>query len=125
MIIQRKDLIYFNKWMNEEKINFKNNYKGLLLDIEGVIYEGNKLIEGSIETINKLLANSFKIKYLTNTTTTSRRLIFEKLLQFKLPLNESDIFSPSIATNIFLKKKIFQEYHYLQINFYKKILLIL
>ena len=41
--------------MNEEKINFKNNYKGLLLDIEGVIYEGNKLIEGSIETINKLL----------------------------------------------------------------------
>ena len=81
--------------MNEEKINFKNNYKGLLLDIEGVIYESNKLIEGSIETINKLLANGFKIKYLTNTTTTSRRLIFEKLLQFKLPLNESDIFSPA------------------------------
>lgn len=53
------------------------------------------------------------------------RLIFEKLLQFKLPLNESNIFSPAIATNIFLKKKIFQEYHYLQINFYKKILLIL
>lgn len=91
--------------MNEEKINFKNNYKELLLDIEGVIYEGNKLIEGSIETINKLLANGFKIKYLTNTTTTSRRLIFKKLLQFKLPLNESDIFSPAIATNIFLKKK--------------------
>ena len=91
--------------MNEEKINFKNNYKGLLLDIEGVIYEGNKLIEGSIETINKLLANGFKIKYLTNTTTTSRMLIFEKLLQFKLPLNESNIFSPAIATNIFLKKK--------------------
>ena len=111
--------------MNEEKINFKNNYKGLLLDIEGVIYEGNKLIEGSIETISKLLVNGFKIKYLTNTTTTSRRLIFKKLLQFKLPLNESDIFSPAIATNIFLKKKIFQEYHYLQINFYKKILLIL
>ena len=110
MIIQRKDLIFlknFNKWMNKEKINFKNNYKGLLLDIEGVIYEGNKLIGGSIETINKLLVNGFKIKYLTNTTTTSRRLIFEKLLQFKLPLNESDIFSPAIATNIFLKKIIF------------------
>ena len=90
--------------MNEEKINFKNNYKGLLLDIEGVIYEGNKLIEGSIETINKLLANGFKIKYLTNTTTTSRRLIFKKLLQFKLPVIESDILSPPVAANIFLKK---------------------
>ena len=27
------------------------------------------------------------------------------MLQFKLPLNESNIFSPAIATNIFLKKK--------------------
>ena len=91
--------------MNEEKINFKNNYKGLLLDIEGVIYEGNRLIDGSIETINKLLAHGFNIKYLTNTTTTSRRLVFEKLIQFKLPLIEPDIFSPAIAANIFLKKK--------------------
>ena len=47
----------------------------------------------------------FNIKYLTNTTTTSRRLVFEKLIQFKLPLIEPDIFSPAIAANIFLKKK--------------------
>ena len=76
-----------------------------MLDLEGVIYEGDKLIEGARETINKLLSSSFKIKYLTNTTTTSRNLIFKKLLKFKLPLIESDIFSPSIAANIFLKKK--------------------
>ncbi len=91
--------------MSEQKIKFKNNYKGILLDLEGVIYEGSRLIDGSIETINKLLAHGFKIKYLTNTTTISRRLVFEKLLQFQLPLIESDIFSPAIAANIFLKKK--------------------
>ena len=91
--------------MSEQKINFKNNYKGILLDLEGVIYEGSRLIDGSIETINKLLAHGFKIKYLTNTTTISRRLVFEKLLQFQLPLIEPDIFSPAIAANIFLKKK--------------------
>ena len=91
--------------MSEQKINFKNNFKGILLDLEGVIYEGSRLIDGSIETINKLLAHGFKIKYLTNTTTISRRLVFEKLLQFQLPLIESDIFSPAIAANIFLKKK--------------------
>tara|TARA_B100001179_G_scaffold139723_1_gene100859 strand:+ start:50 stop:850 length:801 start_codon:yes stop_codon:yes gene_type:complete len=91
--------------MSEQKINFKNNFKGILLDLEGVIYEGSRLIDGSIETINKLLAHGFNIKYLTNTTTTSRRLVFEKLIQFKLPLIEPDIFSPAIAANIFLKKK--------------------
>ena len=79
--------------------------KGLLLDLEGVIYEGDNLIDGAIETVNKLLSHDFKIKYLTNTTTTPRKLIFKKLLQFKLPIIESDIFSPSIAANIFLKKK--------------------
>ena len=91
--------------MSEQKINFKNNYKGILLDLEGVIYEGDNLIDGAIETVNKLLSHDFKIKYLTNTTTTPRKLIFKKLLQFKLPIIESDIFSPSIAANIFLKKK--------------------
>ena len=81
------------------------NIKGLLLDLEGVVYEGDKLINGAIEIVNKLLSHGFKIKYLTNTTTTPRKLIFKKLLQFKLSLIESDIFSPSIAANIFLKKK--------------------
>ena len=86
------------------KINL-NNIKGLLVDLEGVVYEGDKLIDGAIETISKLLSHDFKIKYLTNTTTTPRKLIFNKLSQFKLPLIESDIFSPSIAANIFLKNK--------------------
>ena len=29
--------------MREKTINFKNNYKGMLLDLEGVIYERNTL----------------------------------------------------------------------------------
>ena len=75
----------------------------MLLDLEGVVYEGDKLIDGAVETLNLLLKN-YKIKYLTNTTTTPRKLILEKLLQFKLPVIESDIFSPPVAANIFLKK---------------------
>ena len=75
----------------------------MLLDLEGVVYEGDKLIDGAVETLNLLLKN-YKIKYLINTTTTPRKLILEKLLQFKLPVIESDIFSPPVAANIFLKK---------------------
>ena len=89
--------------MKRIKINF-NNIKGLLLDLEGVVYEGDKLVDGAIYTINKLLSCNFKIKYVTNTTTTSRKQIFKKLLKFKLPITETDIFTPSIATNFFLKK---------------------
>ena len=56
------------------KINF-NNIKGLLVDLEGVVYEGDKLIDGALDTINKLLSYGFKIKYLTNTTVSPRKEI--------------------------------------------------
>ena len=84
-------------------INF-SNIKGLLVDLEGVIYEEDKLIDGALDTINKLLSYNFKIKYLTNTTVKPRKQILNKLLKFKLPIIESDIFTPPIAASIFLKK---------------------
>ena len=55
------------------KINF-SNIKGLLLDLEGVVYEGDKLVDGALDTINKLLSCNFKIKYLTNTIGTIKWL---------------------------------------------------
>ena len=87
------------------KLKIPHNIRGLLVDLEGVVYEEDKLITGAIETINKLLSHNFKIKYLTNTTVKSRKQILKKLLKFKLPVIESDIFTPPIASSIFLKKK--------------------
>ena len=79
--------------------------KGVLLDLEGVLYVGDKLVDGAIECVNRLKSHNLRIRYLTNTTTTSRKLIAEKLKAFKLPVVESDIFSPVIAANNFLKQK--------------------
>ena len=78
-----------------------NNIKGLLIDLEGVLYVGDKTIEGSIQTV-KYLNNNYKIKYLTNTTTASRNSIFKKLNNMGLQLDIDDIFSPSIAVNNYL-----------------------
>ena len=86
-------------------MNVLNNFKGLLIDLEGVIYSGEEVIDGAIETIEKL-KKKFRIRYLTNTTTTSRNLIFQKLLNLNLSVNEEDIFTPSIAINAFLKDKM-------------------
>ena len=84
-------------------MNKIENIKGLLIDLEGVLYSDNKVIKGSIETIDKL-RKKFKIRFLTNTTTTSRNSIFKKLINFKFNLKEEDIFTPSIAINYFLNK---------------------
>ena len=75
------------------------NIKGFLIDLEGVIYSGDKIIEGAISTLEKL-NSKFKIRYLTNTTTTSRKTIYRKLRNFQLPLIETDIFAPSMGRKI-------------------------
>ena len=41
-------------------VNIFNNIKGLLIDLEGVIYSEDKIIDNSIETITKL-KKKFKI----------------------------------------------------------------
>jgi len=82
-----------------------NPFEGLLLDLEGVLYQGDKIIDGAFESINEIKKNNIKIRYLTNTTTTPRKLILNKLIKFGLPIQESDIFSPVIAANNFLNEK--------------------
>tara|TARA_Y100001970_G_scaffold30297_1_gene37620 strand:+ start:762 stop:1547 length:786 start_codon:yes stop_codon:yes gene_type:complete len=82
-----------------------NSFEGLLLDLEGVLYQGDKIIDGAFESINEIKKNNIKIRYLTNTTTTPRKLILNKLIKFGLPVQESDIFSPVIAANNFLNEK--------------------
>lgn len=77
--------------------------KGLLIDLEGVLYSDNKLISGSIEAIKVFKKNNLKLRFLTNTTTTPRNLIFNKLLDFGFNIKEEEIFTPIIATKNYLR----------------------
>ena len=77
--------------------------KGLLIDLEGVLYSDNKLIPGSIEAIKEFRKNNLKLRFLTNTTTTPRKLIFNKLQDFGFNIKEEEIFTPIIATKNYLR----------------------
>ena len=79
------------------------NIKALLIDLEGVLYIDNKLIPGSIEVIKEFRKNNLKLRFLTNTTTASRKLIFNKLQDFGFDINEEEIFTPIIATKNYLR----------------------
>lgn len=77
---------------------------GLLIDLEGVLYNDNKLIEGAVETINNIRKYNSKIRFLTNTTTAPVKQIFEKLKNFNFDIIKEEIFSPIIATKNYLIK---------------------
>ncbi|WP_457626515.1 TIGR01458 family HAD-type hydrolase [Persephonella sp.] len=78
--------------------------KGLLLDLDGVLYVIDTPIEGAGETLKKL-KERFKIRFITNTTTKPRKVVYRKLKEMGFDVEEDEIFSALEATKQFLKEK--------------------
>ena len=84
-------------------MQISENINGLLIDLEGVLYNDNQLIPGSIDVIKELKRVGLKLRFLTNTTTAPRKKILEKLLNFGFDIEEKEIFTPIIATKNYLR----------------------
>ncbi len=79
------------------------NVKGILLDINGVFHVDNQPIDGAVETIARLKAK-FPCRFVTNTTTKSRRELYQSLVEMELPINESEIISAPYAAVLYLRQ---------------------
>ncbi len=84
-------------------LNF-SQIKGLLLDLDGVLYIIDKPIEGAQETLDKL-RDRFKLRFITNTTTKPKKAIYQKLIKMGFNVKEDEIFSALEATKQYLKEK--------------------
>ncbi len=71
--------------------------QGFLFDLDGVFYVGDELIPGGNETLNYLNSKNIPYRFVTNTTTNSRFEISKKLVDWGLPIEESQIFSAAYA----------------------------
>ena len=49
------------------------NSKGFLFDLDGVFIQSGKLLPGALETYNVLKSSKIPFRFLTNTTTKSRK----------------------------------------------------
>ena len=78
------------------------NKIGFLLDMDGVIYRGNRLIDGAAEFIETLRANGIPFLFLTNNSQRSRRDVAHKLCRLGVPAEEKDVFTCAMATARFL-----------------------
>jgi len=84
-------------------IDFKK-IKGFLLDLDGVLYVIDKPVEGAQDSLKKL-KERFAVRFITNTTTKPRKVVYQRLLQMGFDLKEEEIFSALEATKQFLKEK--------------------
>lgn len=75
---------------------------GVLLDMDGVIYKGSELIPGASQLVCQLVERKIPFRFLTNNSQRTRRDVTTKLERLGLPVNESHVYTCSMATARFL-----------------------
>ncbi len=82
-----------------------SSIKGILFDLDGVLYVGARAIDGAIESVDKIRASGLPCRFITNTSTLSLLSLQQKInaLGFSIPANE--IISAPQATLLYLQRQ--------------------
>jgi HAD superfamily hydrolase (TIGR01458 family) len=77
--------------------------RGLLFDLDGVLYNSEEPIAGADEALRWVCANGIPRLFVTNTTSRSRATIAAKLARFGIASSEDDILTPPVAASAWLR----------------------
>ncbi|XP_042519567.1 phosphoglycolate phosphatase 2 [Macadamia integrifolia] len=86
-----------------------DSVEAFLFDCDGVIWKGDKLIEGVAQTLEMLRSMGKKLVFVTNNSTKSRKQYANKFHKLGLAVSEDEIFSSSYAAAMYLKTKNFPQ----------------
>ncbi|WP_300367123.1 TIGR01458 family HAD-type hydrolase [Hydrogenimonas sp.] len=81
-----------------------NGIQALLLDLSGVLYEGDNMVEGALEAV-EVLKKRYPVRFITNTTRKTGRQVCEKLRKMGFDIDEKAIFTALDATKRFLDER--------------------
>lgn len=79
--------------------------KGFLIDMDGVIYSGNDLIEGADIFIAELKRRNLPFLFLTNNSQRTSRDVINKLAGLGIEADEANVFTSAMATGWFLARQ--------------------
>lgn len=80
-----------------------NSVDAFLFDCDGVIWMGDKLIDGVSQTLDFLRSHGKKVVFVTNNSSKSRRQYAIKFHSLGISVTEDEIFSSSFAAAMYLK----------------------
>lgn len=75
---------------------------GFLLDMDGVIYRGSRLVPGASDFITRLRNHGIPFRFLTNNSQRARRDVALKLRRLGIEASENEVFTCAMATARFL-----------------------
>jgi HAD superfamily hydrolase (TIGR01458 family) len=71
--------------------------QGALLDLSGVVYDGETLIPGSAEAIDRLRASGLAVRFISNTTRSPREALARQLAAFGIAVADHELVTPAAA----------------------------
>jgi HAD superfamily hydrolase (TIGR01458 family) len=77
--------------------------RGFLIDLDGVLYVGDKAIKGARESIDLLKDRKYPFRFVSNTTRKCRKTIAEQLSSMGFDIPVEYIFTPPLAAIALLK----------------------
>lgn len=96
-----RDPVYHNK-----RLDTIRQKKGYIIDMDGVIYHGTKLLPGAKELVEFLHKNNKKFLFLTNNSAPTPRELQQKLGRLGIDVTEDHFFTAGQATAEFLKSQM-------------------
>jgi NagD protein len=79
--------------------------KGFIIDMDGVIYHGNKLLSGVTDFLQWMESNKKKYLFLTNSSERTPKELHEKLKRLGLLVGEDHFYTSALATAGFLSSQ--------------------
>lgn len=76
--------------------------RGVLLDLAGVIYEGDSALPGAVDAVARLHDAGLPLRFVTNTTRSPKAKLLERLSAMGLDLDEAELFTPGQAARDWL-----------------------
>lgn len=76
--------------------------KGVLLDLSGTVYLEDELLPGAAAAIERLQARGLPLRYITNTSRRSRRVMVERLRAMGLSIDAEEVFTATRAVRDYL-----------------------
>ncbi|XP_045210213.2 haloacid dehalogenase-like hydrolase domain-containing protein 2 isoform X2 [Mercenaria mercenaria] len=77
----------------------------VLVDLSGTIHIDDTEVSGSVQAVNRLKNSQLKVKFVTNTTKESKRLLLERLTKIGFSINSEEIFTSLTAARKLIDTK--------------------
>jgi len=89
----------------KKSIEYIKRKKGFIIDMDGVIYHGNKLLPGVKEFIQWMHREKKKYLFLTNSSERTPKELKEKLSRLGIEVNKDVFYTSALATAVFLNSQ--------------------